>query len=160
MPVIELKTNIQAPIEVCFDLARSIDLHELSTGNTRERAVAGVTTGLIGLGETVTFEATHFGVRQRLTSVIAAFERPRHFRDEMVKGAFRYIRHDHFFEGKNGVTVMTDQFDFGSPLGVLGRLANWLVLTNYLRNFIDQRNMMIKQYAESDKWKEVLPALS
>ncbi|SEL97860.1 SRPBCC family protein [Parapedobacter koreensis] len=159
MPIIELKTDIVAPIDVCFDLARSIDFHQLSTGNTRERAVAGITTGLIGLGETVTWEATHFGIRQRLTSVITAYERPYHFCDEMVKGAFSYIRHDHFFEEINGAAVMIDRFDFGSPLGILGRLTNRLVLTGYLRKFISQRNALIKQYAESDKWKEVLSAL-
>ena len=156
MPVIELKIDIAAPIEICFDLARSIDFHQLSTGSTRERAVAGVTSGLIGLGETVTWEATHFGVRQRLTSTITAYDRLHHFRDEMVKGAFSYIRHDHFFEEKNGLTIMTDRFDFGSPLGILGRLADRLVLVNYLRKFINHRNSLIKQYAESAEWKNIL----
>lgn len=156
MPLLELKTDISAPIEICFDLARSIDFHRLSTGNTRERAVAGVTTGLIKLGETVTWEATHFGIRQRLTSIITAYDRPYHFRDEMTRGAFSYIRHDHIFEKGNGVTTMTDRFDFGSPLGLLGKLANRLVLTDYLRNFISRRNALIKQYAESDKWRGVL----
>ena len=155
MPVIELKIDIAAPIEICFDLARSNDFHQLSTGSTRERAVAGVTTGLIGLGETVTWEATHFGIRQRLTSTITAYDRPHHFRDEMVKGAFSYIRHDHFFEEKNGLTTMTDRFDFGSPLGILGRLADRLVLVNYLRKFINHRNGLIKQYAESAEWKNI-----
>ena len=155
MPIIELKTDIAAPIEICFDLARSIDFHQLSIGSTRERAVAGVTTGLIGLGETVTWEATHFGIRQRLTSTITAYDRPHHFRDEMVKGAFSYIRHDHFFEEKNGLTTMTDRFDFGSPLGILGRLADRLVLVNYLRKFINHRNGLIKQYAESAEWKNI-----
>ncbi len=157
MPFVKLKIDISAPIGICFDLARSIDFHQLSTGNTRERAVAGVTTGLIGLGETVTWEAKHFGVRQRLTSVITAYERPNHFRDEMVKGAFCYIRHDHFFEEKNGITIMMDRFDFGSPLGLLGRLADRLVLTRYLQGFIGKRNALIKEYAESGKWQEILP---
>src|SRR5690606_15663363 len=116
----------------------------------RERAVGGVTSGLISLGETVTFEATHFGVRQRLTSIISAYDRPNYFRDEMVKGAFSFIRHDHRFKEKEGLTVMRDRFEFGSPLGILGRLANWLVLTNYLKRFISERNMALKREAESN----------
>jgi|SRR5690606_38808450 Uncharacterized conserved protein len=156
MPLIELNTYIAAPAALCFDLARSIDFHQLSTGNTKERAVAGVTTGLIGLGETVTWEATHFGVRQRLTSAITAYERPNHFRDEMIQGVFSYIRHDHFFIETEGITTMTDRFDFGSPLGVLGRLVNRLVLTNYLRKFLLKRNRLIKQYAESGLSIEIL----
>jgi hypothetical protein len=56
MPLIRLETVIRAPIERCFDLSRTIDLHMRSTEETQEIAVAGVTTGLIGLGEEVTWE--------------------------------------------------------------------------------------------------------
>ena len=96
MPVVTVTTKILAPIELCFDLARSIDPHVESTKQTRERAVAGVITGLIGRNEEVTWEATHFGVRQRLTSRITAFDRPRHFRDSMARGIFTRFDHDHF----------------------------------------------------------------
>jgi len=89
MPVIELITKIHAPIEICFDLARSIELHKRSTAETGEEAVAGVTSGLIGAGETVTWRAKHFGIWQHLTSVISEFEYPVYFRDEMVRGIFQ-----------------------------------------------------------------------
>ena len=88
MPRIELVLDIDAPIERCFDLARSVDVHLQSTASTDERAVAGVTTGLMGLGDTVTWEARHLGVRQRLTTRITAYEPPLHFRDSQVRGAF------------------------------------------------------------------------
>jgi hypothetical protein len=96
MPIISIVTRIAASIEVCFDLARSIDVHIESTVGTDEKAVAGVTSGLIDLGQEVTWEATHFGVRQRLTSRITAFDRPGHFRDSQVRGPFRRFDHDHF----------------------------------------------------------------
>ena len=89
MPFIDIETTIKAPIERCFDLARSIDLHQISTSHTNETAIAGTTSGLIGLNETVTWEATHFGVRQQLTSRITEFEYPNLFTDEMVKGVFK-----------------------------------------------------------------------
>ena len=37
--------------------------------------------------------ARHFGITQELTSRITAFDRPRHFRDEMEKGAFPAVLH-------------------------------------------------------------------
>lgn len=156
MPLIELTTLIDAPIERCFDLARSIDLHKLSTEGTNEEAVGGVTSGLIGKGQHVTWRATHFGITQELSSKITAFDRPFRFRDEMIKGAFKSIRHDHIFQASGGRTVMQDQFYFESPGGVLGALFNKLVLTRYLRSLLTSRNEMIKRVAESDNWKNIL----
>src|SRR5688500_8687803 len=102
MPLIELITPIHAPLERCFDLSRSIDLHKLSTSKTNEEAISGVTSGLIALNEEVTWKATHFGIEQTLTSKITAFEFPVFFRDEMVRGVFKKIKHDHRFEKKDG----------------------------------------------------------
>jgi hypothetical protein len=76
MPKIELLTEINAPIEKCFDLARSIELHIESTKQTGERAIAGKTSGLIGLNETVTWRAKHFGTWQNLTSKITEYNYP------------------------------------------------------------------------------------
>ena len=156
MPYIELYTKIDAPIDICFDLARSIDLHKVSTQQTREEAVAGVTTGLISLGETVTWRAQHFGVWQELTSQITEFDRPTFFADEMLKGAFAGFRHEHHFKSLDSVTEMTDYFDFRSPLGVLGHLVNRLVLTRYMTNLLKVRNRVIKEVAESGKWQTIL----
>src|SRR5882762_9835170 len=97
MPVIELETEIEAPVERVFDLARSIDLHAESMSGSRERAIGGVMSGLIEVGETVTWEAVHFGMTQRLTSKITVCDRPRHLQDIMVSGAFSRFTHDHFF---------------------------------------------------------------
>lgn len=155
MPVIELSTFIAAPIERVFDLARSIDLHTASTAATGERAVAGVTSGLIGSGEQVTWRARHFGVWQSLTSRIEIFERPSHFRDSMVRGAFRRFDHDHFFEPCAEGTRMRDVFDYASPLGILGRLADGLFLERYMRALLSERNRVIKEVAESqDAWRQ------
>lgn len=150
MPVIRLELVIHAPQQTCFDVARSIDYHMESTAGTQERAVAGVTSGLIGLGETVTWEAVHFGVRQRLTAKITEFDAPRFFVDEMVFGAFKRFRHEHEFIplGKNQ-TRMLDTFDYTSPLGILGKLADWLVLEKYMTNFLLQRNEFLKRVAEA-----------
>lgn len=156
MPLIELTTTISAPIARCFDLARSIDLHKLSTEGTEEEAIAGVTSGLIGYGEQVTWKARHFGLTQRLTSRITAFEYPFHFRDEMLQGAFKMIRHDHIFQEFFKETIMIDRFEFESPGGALGEMFNRLVLEKYLLTLLVKRNKMIKDVAESDLWKNIL----
>jgi len=156
MPLIELTTVINAPIDRCFDLARSIDLHKLSTAGTDEEAIAGVTAGLIGKNQEVTWRARHFGIRQRLSSRITEFERPYHFRDEMIKGVFKCITHDHLFSEAGDTTFMTDKFYFESPAGILGRLANRVILTRYLRSMLTKRNQIIKRTAENDDWQKIL----
>ena len=82
--VIRIQTVVRAPQALVFDLARSVDVHQASTSQTEEEAIAGKTEGLMELGDEVTWRARHFGVRQTLTSRITAFERPNHFRDSMV----------------------------------------------------------------------------
>jgi ligand-binding SRPBCC domain-containing protein len=152
MPLIKLETIIDAPIERVFDLARSIDLHAESMSGSHERAIDGVTTGLIDLGQTVTWEAVHFGFRQRLTSKISVCERPSHLQDVMVSGAFAGFIHDHYLSENNGVTMMKDEFNYRSPLGFLGKIADAVFLERYMTELLTERNRRIKQTAESDEW--------
>lgn len=156
MPIIKLETKINAPVERVFDLARSIDLHRDSMSKYDEKAIAGVTSGLIRMNETVTWEAAHFGVRQNLTSKITAFERPWHFRDSMVKGVFKRFDHDHYFEGDGAETSIRDVFDYDSPLGILGTIADALFVEKHLREMLKERNELIKRIAESDDWRKFL----
>ena len=156
MSTIYLETKINAPIERVFDLSRSIDLHKLSTHQTDEEAIAGVTSGLIGLNESVTWRARHFGITQKLTSKVTDYKFPIFFADEMQKGAFKGFRHEHYLESKDGKVIVKDIFDYKSPFGFLGKVADYLFLKSYMKNFLRERNMVIKEYAESGKWKEVL----
>ena len=158
MPRIKLETNIKAKKELVFDLSRSIDLHKASAKNTNEKAVDGVTEGLIGLDEFVTWRAKHLGFYQNLTSKITQFDYPNSFVDEMLKGAFKDFKHQHFFKQINGRTIMTDIFDYTSPFGILGKMADFIFLKQYLKRFLLERNKIIKNYAETDKWKELLSA--
>jgi ligand-binding SRPBCC domain-containing protein len=156
MPKIELTTEINSTLEICFDLSRSIDLHQISTAKTKEQAIAGVTKGLINLNESVTWKATHFGVRQKLTAKITAFDRPNYFVDEQVKGIFKSMVHQHKFEQVGDKVIMKDIFEFESPFGIIGNIFNQLVLTKYMTKFLQERNQVIKEFAETEKWKDVL----
>ena len=149
MAVIHLALDVAAAPAVCFDLARSVDAHIASAGASGEQAVAGVTTGLLGPGDEVTWRGRHFGIVHELTSRITAFERPSYFRDEMVRGPFRQLAHDHYFDALSAGTRIRDVFEFEAPLGALGRLAERVLLTAYLRRFLEERARVLKRLAES-----------
>lgn len=148
MPLIEIKTVLNADIQTCFDLSRDIDFHKASLVHSKEKAIAGKTSGLIGLHEWVTWEAFHFGIKQQLTSKITAFDAPKYFVDEMVSGAFKSFKHEHIFQQENNHTIMTDRFQFESPFGIFGKLANRLFLKQYMINLLKTRNQFLKEQLE------------
>lgn len=148
MPQIKLITNIKAEPQLVFDLSRSIDFHKLSTARTNEEVIAGRTTGLITLGESVTWKAKHFGIYQKLTSKITEYREHSLFVDEMTKGIFKYFRHEHHFHKTEQGTKMIDVFDYKSPFGLLGQLADILFLKTYMTKLLTTRNNLIKLYTE------------
>ena len=150
MPSLELLTDIRAPIEACFDLSLSVDAHAASMGASGERAVAGVTSGRMSLGDTVTWKARHFGLPFLLTSTISAYERPVRFVDEQVRGPFVRWHHEHLFEADpNGGTRMIDRIDFRSPAGPLGVLVDRVFLEGYMRGLIERRNTYLRNTLEA-----------
>lgn len=149
MTTITLSTIINAPIEKCFDVSRDIRVHELSTRKTNERAVGGKTSDLCELNDEITWEATHFGVRQRLTVRITKMERPAYFEDIMLKGAFKSMRHEHRFRPVDNGTEMKDVFVYEVPFGFIGSLFDKLILKNYMRYFLVTRNQIIKEVSEN-----------
>jgi len=154
MPTITLVTEIHAPIGLCFDLCRDLDVHTRTVAHTRERLVGDTRGGLAERGDVLTFEATHFGVRQRLTSQITEFERPTLFADEALSGAFASLRHVHTFAEVPGGTLMRDALTWTSPLGWLGILADRLFLTRYMLGFLAIRNRNLKAICEAEAHRE------
>ena len=153
-------TLIRAPIERCFDLSRSVEVHLAGNVHCGESAVAagGVTSGLIGLSQRVKWRAKHFWTWQTLTTEITAMDRPAYFQDVMIRGAFRSMRHDHFFRAVSaGETEMTDVFWFAAPVPVIGRIVEVVVLRRYMQALLRERNAVIRQFAESEEWRRVLP---
>lgn len=155
MSILRQNLWIRAPVERCFDLSRSVDLHMLSAADTHERAIGGITSGLMGLGDEVIWQARHFGVRQHLHVRITAYDRPHSFTDSQVRGAFGRFDHMHTFSEVDGGTLLTDEFDFDCPFGLLGRLADPVVAA-HMRAFLARRNRVIQEVAEGDRWREVL----
>ena len=156
MPKIHLTSFVAAPIERVFDLSRSINLHQISTASTNEKAIDGVLSGLINKNETVTWQARHFFKTRLFTSKITAMQSPVFFTDEMVKGDFKSFYHEHHFKTAENGTIMIDIINFEIPYGLIGNIMNSLFLTSYLEKFLKRRNEVIKEYAESQKWKAIL----
>lgn len=151
MARIELEMLVQAPPAACYALASNVRAHVASTEPTAERVIEGPASGQLQLGDVVTWEARHLGVRQRLTVRITAATPPHHFRDELVRGAFRTLRHDHYFTAAPGGTLVRDVFEFSSPLGIVGRWFDKLFLTRYMRRFLQARNAFLKQQLEQNE---------
>ncbi|QNG60800.1 SRPBCC family protein [Bacillus sp. PAMC26568] len=149
MPVIKVSTVIKAPIEVCFDLARNVDIHTETTKATKEKAVGGVKSGLLKAGDTVVWEAVHFGIKQRLTAKITDMDRPYQFTDIQIKGAFHSFTHTHTFIKAGNETEMMDLFEYKSPFGWIGIAADWLFLKRYMNQFLSNRAEELKRIAET-----------
>ncbi|RYE20707.1 MAG: cell division protein [Sphingobacteriales bacterium] len=150
MPVLHLTTIIHAPVQRCFDLCRSVEVHMASTAHTNEKVIAGKMKGLCEHGDQITWEAKHFGIVQQLSVEITQMQPYSYFQDKMVKGAFKYFTHDHFFEPADGHCIVRDVFNYAAPLGILGRIIESSFLNSYMYQLLQTRNAVIKRLAESD----------
>ncbi|HET7909929.1 MAG TPA: SRPBCC family protein [Nitrospira sp.] len=149
MGKITVETRIRAPIDFCFDLARDVTTHAESAAFSSERVVQpGRTQGLLELGDLVAFEGRHFGMTQRFVAKITALDRPNSFVDEMVDGAFRWLRHLHEFESKDGLTIMRDRLEWKAPFGPIGALADLLFLSRHMRWFVATKQTSLRRIAE------------
>lgn len=158
MVSLEQSILINAPIQRCFDLSRSIEVHLLGTEQTGEQAVGGVTKGLIGPNEFVRWRAKHLGFWQHLTSKITVYDSPNYFQDTMIEGAFKFMQHDHYFLATSeSETEMRDRLTFAAPVSLLGNIAEHLFLKRYMDRLLRHRNEVIRQVAESDSWQDFIP---
>jgi ligand-binding SRPBCC domain-containing protein len=151
MPTIILQTLIKAPIQACFDASRNIDIHMASVPkNSKEKAIGGVTSGLIGLNEQVEWKAKHFGFYFRMNVRISEFNSPNLFVDEQTKGPFKKMRHLHHFVSNGENTEMRDEFYFESPLGIIGQFVNYLFLKKHMAHLLMERNRYMKAVLENN----------
>lgn len=146
----EVTTTIAAPAERVFDISLDIEIHTASMADSGEEAIGGITSGRMTLGDTVTWQARHFGLRWQMTSMISAYDRPSYFVDEQVAGPFKRWHHTHHFDPDgSGGTVMRDVIDFAAPLGPVGTIAELAVLDWYMPRLIKIRNAEVKTAAEA-----------
>jgi ligand-binding SRPBCC domain-containing protein len=148
MTTIRLITTIVAPKQIVFDISRDIDVHQKSASKSKEKAIKGITSGLINSNETVTWRGKHFGFYLTHKSRITAMNLYDYFVDEMEEGKFKSFKHQHFFEETNGITTMTDLLEYETPFGILGKVFDVLFLKKHLIQFLLERNKTLKKIAE------------
>lgn len=148
MPLIVLTTEVKATQQQCFELSLSVDAHTASMANSGERIVAGVRSGQMALGDSVTWKARHFGLPFQMTSRITEYEEPARFVDEQTKGPFAAWWHEHRFEQEGQATIVLDVVRYRSPLGPIGRLVDRVGLERYMERLLRQRNAWLKQELE------------
>lgn len=156
MPIIHLTTFIAAPVNIVFDLSRHIGLHKESMSHYNEEAVAGTRFGLIEKEETVTWKARHLFKSRMLRVKITEMKKPELFTDEQLQGDFKMMKHEHYFKPCENGTILIDLFHYETPYGIFGEWFNNLYLTKYLRKLLEKRNLTIKEFAETEKWKKLL----
>lgn len=148
MTTINLITKINAPKQIVFDASRNIDIHQQSASESNEKAIAGVTSGMINFDETVTWRGKHFGFYLTHKSRITVMNFYDYFVDEMERGKFKSFKHEHFFEEENGITIMKDKLHYETPFGIFGKLFDFLFLKKHLTNFLLERNKILKEVSE------------
>ncbi|GAA4278206.1 SRPBCC family protein [Aquimarina mytili] len=148
MTTIHLKTIINSSIKKVFDLSRNIDFHVYTASKTKEQAIEGTISGLIGLDETVTWRGKHFGLYLTHRSKITSFDSPNRFTDEMIQGHFKYFKHEHIFHRTSKGTEMIDILRYETPYGIFGKAFNHVFLKKYLTHFLISRNQFIKSHLE------------
>jgi ligand-binding SRPBCC domain-containing protein len=148
MTTIRLITTIVAPKQIVFDISRDIDVHQKSASKSKEKAIKGITSGLINSNETVTWRGKHFGFYLTHKSRITTMNLYDFFVDEMEEGKFKSFKHQHFFEETNGITTMTDLLEYETPFGILGKVFDVLFLKKHLIQFLLERNKTLKKIAE------------
>ena len=157
MEKIEFSTNIKAPIHRCFDLARSIDFRKISLGDLNEKSVAGCTSGLIGPNQRVLIQSAVGGFSLSTDLKIEKFNPPFFFSYEIEESVFHSIVHDYYFYDISEETVMINHLYYRTRWGLAGNILNLIFLNKYLTRLITKRNELLREYAESDKWKDILP---
>src|SRR3954469_7417574 len=153
MTTIYLTTKIKAPKQIVFDASRNIDIHQQSASPSKEKAIAGVTSGLINVNETVTWRGKHFGFYLTHKGRITAMSLYDSFVDEMERGKFKSFKHEHFFKEENGVTIMNDKLQYETPFGILGELFAILFLEKHMTQFLLNRNKVLKVLSENDNMR-------
>jgi ligand-binding SRPBCC domain-containing protein len=156
MPTIHVTTFVAAPQKIVFDLSRHIGLHKISQQLHKEEAIGGVTSGLIKEGESVTWKARHLFKTRLLKIKISKMENPVFFEDVMEEGDFKLFEHQHHFKPVQNGTIVIDILKFEAPYGLIGNIVNNFYLTGYMKRLLQQRNNIIKEYAETKKWEALL----
>ena len=156
MTKIHVTTFINAPIERVFNLSRSLTLSKMAFKGAKEQLLSSSAANMVGAGETITLRAKHLGKTREITSRVTDLELPNGYTEEQIKGDLKSFRHEYHFKKVDNGTIMIDLVEFEGPRDLLGSLAAKFFLKSYFEKILKKKNELVRQSAESEKWKAVL----
>lgn len=148
MERIEQRIVIAAPIEQVFHFHD--DTRNLLRITPPSIKVAIETMGEPGLGYEVVLKVRQFGIfTMRWKVKITEYTSPTLMSDEQVSGPFAYWKQTRLLRSVEGGTELTDIVEYEPPFGILGRIANALVIRNQVQQMFTYRQAATKQILES-----------
>jgi ligand-binding SRPBCC domain-containing protein len=116
-----------------------------------------VTLGITGgdkmyAGQLISYKVSPFPfLRVRWTTEIKNVVDKKYFTDEQKLGPFALWYHQHFFEAKDGGVEMTDEVTWAVPFGLLGRLANTLLVNQSVQDIFEFRRQAVERIFHGNK---------
>jgi ligand-binding SRPBCC domain-containing protein len=157
MAELHLTTVIHAPIERVFDLARCVSLHKRHFDQHKIIALNGKTSGLLEPRDYTRWQGKVGTKKRQFLLDVTQMERPGFYRDDMRKDFFESFQHEHFFREIDNGTIMIDQIEFHMPQGFIGTLINRGCAEKYVMQYLRERCLLVKEYAEGNNWQAILP---
>lgn len=148
MERIEQRIVISAPIERVFHFHD--DTRNLLRITPPSIKVSIETMGKPGLGYEVVLKVRQFGIfTMRWKVRITEYVPPTLMSDEQVSGPFAYWKQTRRLREVDGGTELTDIVEYGPPFGILGRIANALVIRRQVLEMFAYRQATTKRLLES-----------
>lgn len=92
-----------------------------------------------------------FGIKLNWMTEITHVKENEYFVDEQRFGPFALWHHQHHFKETEGGVLMTDLLHYAIPFGIIGRLANRIIVQNNVREIFTYREKKIEELFGSSK---------
>jgi len=149
--VLIARTELAAPLARVFPFFASAANLQLLTPPDMAFQIETPQPITMAANAVIDYRLRILGVPARWRTVIEKWSSPRSgdpqamFVDSQHRGPYRAWWHEHWFEQDGERTVMQDVVYYAPPLGLLGAIANKLVVTGQLRRIFGYRSAMIRQ---------------
>ena len=132
--------------EVWSFFSRPENLNEITPSDMKFEIITDVANAEMYPGITIDYKVSPFPfLKLPWKTEITEIEERKYFIDEQLKGPFKLWRHKHSFEQKDDHVVMNDILEYEVPFGVLGTLANRLLVDARIEQIFDYRYKRIEE---------------
>jgi ligand-binding SRPBCC domain-containing protein len=86
-----------------------------------------------------------FGIKMTWVTEITHVKEKEYFVDEQRVGPYSMWHHEHKIEPIEGGVLMTDIVSYKPPLGILGSIANYILIKKQLQEIFDYRTVAVEK---------------